>query len=54
LTPQTKTVDIGEALKRLPDSEHLHVSVLAIVPGEERAELADVLHFSAMRLLTYA
>jgi hypothetical protein len=54
LTPQTKTVDIGEGLKRVHDSEHLRVSVLAIVPGEERAELADVLHFSAMRLVTYA
>jgi hypothetical protein len=54
LTPQTKTVDIGEALRRVHDAEHLQVSVLAIVPGDDRAELADVLRFSAMRLLTYA
>jgi hypothetical protein len=54
LTPQTKTVDIGEALKEVGGAEHLQVSVLAIVPGDERAELADVLRFSAMRLVTYA
>jgi hypothetical protein len=55
LTPQTKTVDISAALKRVhTDADHLLVTVLPIVPGEERADLGDVLHFSAMRLVTYA
>jgi hypothetical protein len=54
LTPQTKTVDVGAALKRAQaEGDYLRVTVLALVPGEEAAELADVLHFSAMRLLTY-
>jgi hypothetical protein len=55
LTPQTKTVDIGAALKRAHgEGDHLTVTVLALVPGEEQAELADVLAFSAMRMVTYA
>jgi len=56
LTPQTKTVDITRALKRLLDAgpvEELRVSVLALLPGEEEARLGDVLFFSAMRLLAF-
>lgn len=54
LTPQTKTVDITAALRRLGgDSGELRVSVLALVPGEEEPELRDVLFFSAMRLLAF-
>jgi tyrosinase len=55
LIPQTKTVDISAALKRVHnDGDHLAVTVLPVTPGEEVAELRDVLHFSAMRLVTYA
>jgi hypothetical protein len=55
LTPQTKTVDVGAALERVhADGESIVVTVLAIVPGPEQADLADVLDFSAMRLVTYA
>jgi hypothetical protein len=56
LTPQTKTVDITEALKRILGAgavEELQVSVLALLPGEEEARLGDVLFFSAMRLLAF-
>lgn len=55
LTPQTKTIDVSAALKRIhADGDHLQVTVLALVPGAEAAELRDVLHFSSMRLVTYA
>ena len=54
LVGQTKTVDITHALKRLHgDADQLLVTVLPVVPGTEAAELRDVLHFSAMRLVTY-
>ncbi len=56
LTPQTKTVDITEALKRVLGNgpvEELRVSVLALLPGEEDPQLGDVLSFSAMRLLAF-
>jgi hypothetical protein len=51
LTPLTKVVDIGEALRRVHDAgDDLHVTLVPVVPGEERA---DVLFFSAVRLVTY-
>jgi hypothetical protein len=54
LTPQTKMVDVGDALQRArQDDKLLTVTVLAAVPGVERAELKDVLFFSSMRLLAY-
>lgn len=54
LTPHTKLVDVSEALKRIGKGpDHLHVTVLAMVPGEEGPQLSDSLFFSAMRLLTY-
>ncbi len=54
LTPITKMVDITEALKAIAsDSEHLSVSVLAMVPGPEKPELRDALFFSAMRFVAY-
>lgn len=54
LTPQTKLVDVSDALQQArKDAEHLSVTVLAIVPGAEGPELKDALFFSAMRLLTY-
>ena len=54
LVAQTKTVDITDALKRVNEgTTQLLVTVLPVVPGAEAAELRDVLHFSAMRLVTY-
>jgi tyrosinase len=54
LTPQTKTVDVGEALNRVhADGDSIVVDVLAIVARPDKAELQDVLEFSAMRLVTY-
>lgn len=54
LTPLTKMVDVTEALRRVaPDRAQLEVAVLPIVPGIEAAEVDDVLHFSAMRLVAY-
>jgi hypothetical protein len=54
LTPQTKTVDITQTLKRVyGDEDGLRVSVLAVMPGDEAPELRDVLFFSAMRLLAF-
>jgi len=54
LTPQTKLVDIGEALERVHGGDdHLLVTVLPVAPGEEAPELRDLLFFSAMRLLAY-
>jgi tyrosinase len=54
LTPQTKLVDVGDALKRAAkEGDHLSVTVLAVVPGGDGPRLRDLLHFSAMRLVTY-
>jgi hypothetical protein len=58
LTPQTKTINVTDALKRVcadedADHEYLRVTVLPIMPGKERAALSDVLFFSAMRLVTF-
>lgn len=58
LTPQTKTINVTDALKQVcadegADHEHLRVTVLPIMPGKERAALSDVLFFSAMRLVTF-
>lgn len=56
LTPQTKTVDITERLKSVLGAgtvEGLRVSALALLPGEEQAQLGDVLFFSAMRLVAF-
>lgn len=58
LTPQTKTINVTEALKRAcadrdAGDGYLRVTVLPIMPGEERAALSDVLFFSAMRLVTF-
>jgi hypothetical protein len=57
LTPQTKLVDVSDALQRVREQEgDLRVTVLPIVPGAEDAEgpeTVDALFFSAMRLLPY-
>jgi hypothetical protein len=54
LTPQTKMVEITEALKHPRCSgETLTVTVLPVVPGRRRARQADVLSFTGLRLLAY-
>jgi hypothetical protein len=54
LTPQTKTVDVSDALRRVHgDGDSILVTVLPVVAGPESTELQDVLEFSAMRLVTY-
>jgi tyrosinase len=52
LTPQTKIVDVTDALKAHAGSSVV-VTVLAVVPGEDAAQLGDVMRFTGMRLLTY-
>jgi tyrosinase len=52
LTPQTKVVDVSDALKA-HEGDAVVVTVLAVVPGEDGAQLGDALRFSGMRLLTY-
>lgn len=55
LTPQTKVVDITEALQRTDRSGgSLHITVLPVVASAEKAQRADVLSFSAVRLVTYS
>ena len=58
LTPQTKIVNVTDALQRIcadgeADHEHLRVTVLPVLPGKDGAELGDVLFFSAMRLVAF-
>ncbi len=53
LTPQTKLVDVTEAVKAFAGAE-LTITVVPVVRGEERLfERADVLFFTELRLLTY-
>jgi hypothetical protein len=52
LTPQTKTVIITEALRRVSDPE-LTITVVPVRPGPLDAELADTLEFDEFRLFTY-
>jgi hypothetical protein len=54
LTPQTKLVDITEALRRREGgSRELVVTALPIIPGPDGPERRDVLQFSSLRLLAY-
>jgi hypothetical protein len=53
LTPQTKTVIVTDALRRVSDAE-LTISVIAIRPGPEVAEMVDGLYFERFTLLTYS
>jgi hypothetical protein len=50
---QTKKVRITNALKSLGAVEEFIVTVVAVVPGEEAAQSADVLQFDRIRLLTF-
>lgn len=54
LIPQTKMVDVTDALKRPRDTaEVVTVTVLPIVPGTQAPRRADVLSFTELRLLAY-
>ena len=52
LTPQTKIVEITEALKAYGGGR-VRVTVIPVVPGED-ASAAAVMRFSGLRLLTYS
>jgi len=52
LTPQTKTVIITDALRRVTDPE-LTITIVPVKPGALSAELVDTLKFDELRLLTY-
>jgi tyrosinase len=52
LTPQTKSVDITRAL-RAHGGGAVVVTVLAVVPSKDGAQLADVMRFTGLRLATY-
>jgi hypothetical protein len=52
LTPQTKTVIITDALRRVTEPE-VTITVVPVRPGPLDAELADTLAFDKFRLLTY-
>jgi len=55
LTPQTKVVDITDALQHADRSGgQLHLTVLPVVASVEEVQRADVLSFSAVRLVTYS
>ena len=53
LTPQVKMVDVTDRLRELGGDAVVAV-VLAIRPARSGARLADVMSFSALRLLSYA
>ncbi len=53
LTPQVKMVEVTERLRALGGDQVVAV-VLAIRPSRDGARLADVMSFSAVRLLSYA
>jgi hypothetical protein len=53
LTRQTKTVIVTDALRRISDAE-LTISVIAVRPGPEVAEVVDALQFERFTLLTYS
>ena len=57
LTPQTKLVNVTDALKRLGENNELTVTVIPVVRGQTDDERefvqADVLFFTELRLLTY-
>lgn len=50
---QTKKVTITNALRALGAVDEFTVTVVAVVPGEEAAQSADVLDFGRLRLLTF-
>ena len=54
LTPWTKTVEVTEAMSRFEDQAEVHITVVAVAPGEEAAEESDALQFERVRLALYA
>jgi hypothetical protein len=50
---QTKKVRITKALKALGNVKEFTVTVVAVVPGDEAPQPADLLDFSHLRLLTF-
>jgi hypothetical protein len=52
LTPQTKTVIVTEALRRVPDAE-ITVTVTPVRPGPDGPEVPDALHFERFRLVLF-
>ncbi len=53
LTPQTKTVIVTQALRKISDDQ-LTITVLPVRPGATGAEVLDTLEFDRFSLLTYA
>jgi hypothetical protein len=54
LTPQTKMVDVTEAIRHPRCAgDMITITVLPILPGAERARQGNVLFFSDLRLLFY-
>lgn len=53
LLPQTKTVTITDALRRLGPVTTVTVTVVAVEPGESVAESSDALAFASVRLAAY-
>jgi hypothetical protein len=52
LTPQTKTVIVTDALHAIEDDQ-LTITVVAVRPGADGAELVDALQFERFSVLTY-
>ena len=53
LTPQTKTVIVTDALRRVTDPG-LVITVVAVAPGADAPVASDALQFESFRLLTFA
>ena len=53
LTPQTKTVVVTEALRRISDPK-LVIGVVAVGPGPDGPRALDALEFERFSLLTYS
>jgi len=53
LTPQTKTVIVTDALRKIPDPM-VTITVVPVRPGAHGAEVVDALQFDRFSLLTYA
>jgi hypothetical protein len=53
LTPQTKTVIITEAIRRVSEAQ-LTITIVPVRPGPEGAMLVDSLQFDEFRILTYS
>jgi hypothetical protein len=52
LTPQTKTVIVTDALRKISDPE-ITITVVPVRPGAQGAEVVDALRFDRFSLLTY-